>query len=143
MDYLFGDTKLLNNMTKKGLALALGLFLAMPMFLTADDGEVEIQLIEVIGVGVLPADAPLDDPGHAGANPTDPNQFRATITGRTLAVTVDNANNTQVIVRNASGTVVLNSQFYGFTAEQLAATGAHTIEIRNGGLTLVGSFTAR
>ena len=91
----------------------------------------------------LRAADPYDGNGGIGINPTDPNQFRATITGRTLAVSVDNANNTQVIVRNASGSVVLNSQFYGFTAEQLSATGAHTIEIRNGGLTLVGSFTAR
>ena len=126
---------------KKLLALALGLILAMPMFLTADDGEVEIQLFEVIGS--LPGDDPFDSSGTIGGNPTTPTQFRATITGRTLAVNVDNANNTQVIVRNASGTVVLNSQFYGFTAEQLAATGAHTIEIRNGGLTLVGNFQAQ
>ena len=123
-------------------ALALGLILSMPFILFADEQEVEIQLIEVVGAGNFPGDEPFDGPGQSGFDPTTPTQFRATITGRTLTVTVDNANNTQVIVRNASGSVVLNSQFYGFTAEQLAATGAHTIEIRNGGLTLVGSFTA-
>ncbi len=128
---------------KKIILLALGLFFAMPMFLTADEQEVEIQLIEIVGMEDPLGDEPLDGPGKAGSTPTQPTDFRATITGRTLAVSVDNANNTQVIVRNASGSVVLNSQFYGFTAEQLAATGAHTIEIRNGGLTLVGSFTAR
>ena len=122
-------------------ALALGLIVAMPMFLTADEEEVEIQLVEVMGT--LPGDDPLDGLGEVGSYPPHPNQFRATIAGRYLAVTSDNANATQVIVRNASGNVVLNRQFVGFTAEQLGASGAHTIEIRNGGLTLVGSFTAR
>ena len=122
-------------------ALALGMILAMPMFLTADEEEVEIQLVEVMGT--LPGDDPLDGPGQIGINPTDPTQFRATIAGRYLAVTADNANNTQVIVRNASGNVVLNRQFVGFTAEQLNASGAHSIEIHNGGLTLVGNFQAQ
>ncbi len=49
----------------------------------------------------------------------------------------------QVIVRNASGNVVLNRQFVGFNAEQLSASGAHSIEIHNGGLTLVGNFQAQ
>lgn len=125
----------------KFLALALGMILAMPMFLTADEEEVEIQLMEVMGS--LPGDNPFDGSGHIGSNPTDPSQFRATIAGRTLAVTSDNANATQVIVRNAAGNVVVNTQFYGFTSQQLAASGAHSIEIHNGGLTLVGNFQAQ
>ena len=125
----------------KFLALALGLILAMPMFLTADEEEVEIQLVEVMGT--LPGDDPFDGSGTIGDNPTTPTQFRATIAGRYLAVTSDNANATQVIVRNASGNVVLNRQFVGFTAEQLSASGAHSIEIHNGGLTLVGNFQAQ
>ena len=122
------------------LALALGLILAMPMFLTADEEEVEIQLVEVMGS--LPGDDPFDGTGHIDPRPTQPTDFRATIAGRYLAVTSDNANATQVIVRNASGNVVLNRQFVGFTAEQLSASGAHSIEIHNGGLTLVGNFQA-
>ena len=40
---------LLNQMKKiKFLALALGLMIAMPMFLTADEEEVEIQLVQVL-----------------------------------------------------------------------------------------------
>ena len=123
------------------LALALGLILSMPMFLTADEQEVEIQLVEVMGV--LPGDDPFDNPIHSEPDPTTPTQFRATIAGRYLAVTSDNANATQVIVRNASGNVVLNRQFVGFTAEQLSTSGAHSIEIHNGGLTLVGNFQAQ
>ena len=124
----------------KFLALALGMILAMPMFLTADEEEVEIHLMEVMGS--LPGDNPFDNSEQSGGTPVDPNQFRATIAGRFLAVTSDNANATQVIVRNASGNVVLNRQFVGFTAEQLSASGAHSIEIHNGGLTLVGNFQA-
>jgi len=128
-------------MTKRLLIYALGLFLAMPMFLTADEPEVEILLVEVMGS--LPGDDPFDGSGEIGPRPTQPTDFHATIAGRYLAVTADNANNTQVIVRNASGNVVLNRQFVGFTAEQLSASGAHSIEIHNGGLTLVGNFQAQ
>lgn len=130
-------------MTKKLLALALGLILVMPFTLFAEEQEVEIELIEVVGSGLLPGDDPLDGNGEIGTNPTDPSQFYATITGRLLAVNVSNSNNTQVIVRNAAGNVVLNTQFYGYTAQQLNASGAHTIEIHNGGLTLVGNFQAQ
>lgn len=130
-------------MTKKLLALALGLILVMPFTLFAEEQEVEIELIEVVGSGLLPGDDPLDGNGEIVTNPTDPSQFYASITGRLLAVNVSNTNNTQVIVRNAAGNVVLNTQFYGYTAQQLNASGAHTIEIHNGGMTLVGQFQAQ
>ena len=130
-------------MTKKFLILALSIVLALPFVMIADDHEEVIELIEVGGAGFLPGDNPLDGPGELPDTPPHPNQFHATIAGRYLAVTADNANNTQVIVRNASGNVVLNRQFVGFTAEQLNASGAHSIEIHNGGLTLVGNFQAQ
>jgi len=121
----------------------LGLILVMPFTLFAEEQEVEIELIEVVGSGLLPGDDPLDGNGEIGTNPTDTSQFYASITGRLLAVNVSNTNNTQVIVRNAAGNVVLNTQFYGYTAQQLNASGAHTIEIHNGGMTLVGQFQAQ
>ena len=130
-------------MKKTILALALGLILAMPFVVFAEEHEEEIELIEVGGAGLLPGDDPLDGPGQSGSDPTTPTQFCATITGRLLAINVANSNNTQVIVRNASGNVVLNTQFVGYTAQQLNATGAHSIEIHNGGLTLVGNFQAQ
>ena len=46
----------------KFLVLALGLMIAMPMFITADEEEVEIQLVEVMGT--LPGDDPFD--GNSG-----------------------------------------------------------------------------
>ena len=128
-------------MIKKFFVLALSLVLALPFVMTADDHEEVIELI-VVGAGVLPGDDPLDGSEQSGGTPTDPSQFYATITGRTLAVSVSNGNNTQVIVRNGAGNVVVNTQFVGFTSTQLAASGAHSIEIHNGGLTLVGNFQA-
>ena len=130
-------------MTKKILALALSLIIAMPFVVFAEEHEEEIELIEVGGAGLLPGDDPFDGSGQSGIDPTHPNQFTATITGRLLAVNVANSNNTQVIVRNASGNVVLNTQFVGYTSQQLNTTGAHSIEIHNGGLTLVGNFQAQ
>ena len=123
--------------------LALGMILAMPFVLFAEEQEVEIELIEVVGAGFIPGDNPLDGPGEIGTPPPQPTDFHATITGRTLAVTSNNANATQVIVRNAAGNVVVNTQFYGYTSQQLSASGAHSIEIYNGGMTLVGNFQAQ
>ena len=130
-------------MKKFYLLMATILLMALPFVLLAEEQEVEIELIEVVGASVLPGDDPLDGNGEIGTNPTDPSQFYATITGRLLAVNVNNSNNTQVIVRNAAGNVVVNTQFYGYTAQQLNASGAHSIEIRNGGMTLVGNFQAQ
>ena len=107
---------------------------------TALDDEVEIELMEV--AGFLPGDNPLDDPLLGGDTPTRPNEIRATIAGSMLSVTSDNSNLTRVIVRNSAGNIVLNRQFVGGTMEQLGTTGNHSIEIQNGGMTLVGMFSA-
>lgn len=107
---------------------------------TALDDEVEIELMEV--AGFLPGDNPLDDPLLGGDTPPSPADFRATIAGSMLSVTADNSNLTRVIVRNSAGNIVLNRQFVGGTMEQLGTTGNHSIEIQNGGMTLVGMFSA-
>ena len=107
---------------------------------TALDDEVEIELMEV--AGFLPGDNPLDSPIGQGSDPTHPNEIRATIAGSLLSVTSDNSNLTRVIVRNSAGNIVLNRQFVGGTMEQLGTTGTHSIEIQNGGMTLVGMFSA-
>ena len=117
------------------------LLLAVPAVQTfASDEEVEIELLEVSGF--LPGDNPLDGSDHMGSNPPSPNDFRATITGNTLAVTVANTNSVQMIVRNAVGTTVVNRQFVGGTMEQLSA-GAYSLELQSGSLTLVGQFSAQ
>ena len=73
----------------KFLALALGMILAMPMFLTADEEEVEFQLVEVVGLQL--GDNPLDGSGEIGTPTSRPTDFLTTIAGRMLAVTSDNA----------------------------------------------------
>lgn len=110
--------------------------------LVADQTEVEIQLVEISGAGFIGGDDPLDSPHEEGTNPPQPTDFRATIAGRTLSVTADNSNLTRVIVRNSAGNTVLNRLFVGGTVEQLGTTGTHSIEIQNGGMTLVGMFSA-
>ena len=99
-------------MTKKFLILALVALFTMPCVLRAD--EVEIQLMEVIGMGTLPGDDPLDGPGQYPGEPPRPTDFHATITGNSLSIT--NQSNSipsaQAMVVNAStGGIVLNQQF--------------------------------
>jgi len=128
--------------TKNILWLCLGLFLlAVPAVQTsAFDDEVEIELFEVSGF--LPGDNPLGNPEQEGSNPPRPVDFRATIAGRTLAIT-SGVHSAQVIVRDGSGSTVLNTQFVGGTVEQLSNSGAYSLEIHSGSLTLVGAFVAQ
>ena len=127
--------------TKNILWLCVSLFLlAVPVVQTsALDDEVEIELVEVSGV--LPGDNPLDGPAQGGNTPTQPTDFRATIAGGNLAVTVANTNTVQMTVRNSSGNTVVNRQFVGGAMEQLPA-GSYSIELNSGSLTLVGAFVA-
>ena len=127
---------------KKYLWLFVGLFLlAVPAVQTsAFDDEVEIELMEVSGF--LPGDNPLDDEEQSPPTPVHPNDFRATIAGRTLAIT-SGVHSAQVIVRDGSGSTVLNTQFVGGTVELLSNSGAYSLEIHSGSLTLVGAFVAQ
>jgi len=103
--------------------------------------EVEIELMEVSGF--LPGDNPFDNPddGGGGTTPPRPTDFRATISGSTLAIT-SGTHSAQLIVRDNTGTPVLNRQFVGGTVEQLSA-GSYSLEIQSGNLTLVGMFDAQ
>ena len=125
--------------TKNILWLFVSLFLlAVPaVHASAADNEVEIELMEVSGF--LPGDNPLDNPEQEGNNPPQPNDFRATITGSTLAVT-SGTHGARVIVRNSSNMQVLDRQFVGGTIEQLPTAGNYSLEIQSGSLTLVGVF---
>lgn len=76
--------------TFKLLTLVLSLIFEMPMFLTADEEEVEFQLVEVVGLQL--GDNPLDGSGEIGIPTSRPTDFLTTIAGRMLAVTSDNAN---------------------------------------------------
>ena len=120
----------------------LAVLLAMPCILHAE--EIEIQLMEVIGVGVLPGgDGPLDNPTQSGEDPTRPTDFRATINGNSLTVLKQDANIpiAQATVVNAStGSIVLNQQFTTSINEQIANTGVYVLHIETAGGALVGQF---
>jgi curli biogenesis system outer membrane secretion channel CsgG len=120
----------------------LAVLLAMPCILHAE--EIEIQLMEVIGMGVLPGgDGPLDNPTQSGEDPTRPTDFRATINGNSLTVLKQDANIpvAQATVVNAStGSIVLSQQFTTSINEQIANTGVYVLHIETAGGALVGQF---
>ena len=131
-------------MTKKFLILALVALFTMPCVLRAD--EVEIQLMEVIGMGTLPGDNPLDDPGQSQGDRPCPTCFRATIDGNSLSIT--NQSNSipsaQAMVVNAStGGIVLNQQFTTSLLEQIAASGVYVLHIETANGALVGQFVVQ
>ena len=128
--------------TRTYLWLFISLFLlAVPAVQTsAFDDEVEIELLEISGL--LSGDDPFSNPEQEPPTPPRPTDFRATISGRTLAIT-SGVHSAQVIVRNSAGVQVLNRQFVGGTMEQLANSGSYSLEIQSGSLTLVGVFDAQ
>lgn len=131
-------------MKTKILALVLGVFLTIPCVLRAD--EVEIQLIEVVEMGTIPGDDPLDGPEQSPDDPPRPYDFRATITGNSLSVT--NQSNAipsaQAIVVNATtGGLVLNQQFSTSVSHQIANTGVYVLRIETAGGALVGQFVVQ
>ena len=134
------NISIMKNMKTKFLYLMLAMIIATTIVFADElDQEVEIQLIEVVGVGIIGGDEPLDGPGEAGNNPTDPNQFHATITGHTLSVTVFNTHTTYMLVRNVSGSIILSRQFVGHTTEQLPS-GSYSLELISIGVSYLGDF---
>ncbi len=123
------------------LALALGVLLTMPCALHAE--EVVIQLMEVIAMSPIPGDNPLDDPYQSPTEPPRPNDFRATIDGNSLSVTklsqtipVANA----LVVKVATGGIVLNRQFTSSVEEQITDNGMYVLRIETEAGALVGQF---
>ena len=128
-------------MRTKLFALALGVLLAMPFALRAE--EVEIPLMEVITMQPLPGDDPLDSPTQSGEDPTRPNSFRATIDGNYLSITKRNDSilSAQATVVNAStGGIVLNQQFTNSVSQQISNAGVYVLHIETAGGALVGQF---
>lgn len=128
-------------MNKKLLALALGVLLTMPCVLRAE--EVEIPLMEVIQMGVIPGNGPLDNPEKEGDNPPRPNDFRATINRNQLSiikqeVAIPFAQAT--VVNATTGGIVLNQQFTTSLSEQISNTGVYVLHIETTGGALVGQF---
>ena len=127
-------------MRTKIIALVLSVLLAMPFTLSAE--ETEITLFEVAGAGFIPGDDPLDGPGQIGINPVEPTSFRASLSGRTLSITIEEPAITSaqaIVVNNATGSTVVNRSFSSALLEQLNA-GSYSLEIQTDGGTLIGSF---
>ena len=128
-------------MRKRITALMLGMLLLMPCMLRAE--EVEIVLMEVIEIGNLPGDGPLDDSEPVGENPTRPTSFRATINGTSLTILKQEASipSAQATVVNAStGGIVVNQQFTNSLNEQIANAGVYVLHIQTANGALVGQF---
>ena len=128
-------------MKVKFLALALGVLFAMPYALRAE--EVEIPLMEVVGMSSLPGDSPLDKPDKEPVEPTCPNDFRATINGNSLSITKQEPSipSAQATVVNAStGSIVLNQQFTSSIQQAISNTGVYVLHITTDGGALVGQF---
>lgn len=128
-------------MKVKLLALALVLLFAMPYALRAE--EVEIPLMEVVGMGTLPGDGPLDNSEKEGNVPPRPTSFRATINGNALSITKQDPSipSAQATVVNAStGSIVLNQQFTNSVQQQISNTGVYVLHITTEGGALVGQF---
>lgn len=131
-------------MRKRITALLLGMLLLMPCMLRAE--EIEIQLMEVIGMQPIPGEDPLDDPEQTPPNPTRPRSFRATINGNTLSILKQDEAipSAQATVVNAStGGIVVNQQFSTSLSEQISNTGVYVLHIQTAGGALVGQFVVQ
>ena len=96
-------------MQHKITALVLSILFIIPCVLCAE--EIEIQLMEVIEMGIIPGNDPYDGGDHMGTVPTPPNDFRATINGNSFSLVKRSASipSAQATVVNAStGSEVLN-----------------------------------
>lgn len=123
------------------LLLCCMLFTTPTLLLNADETENEIQLFELTNPGIINGNNPLDSNIGQEENPPRPNDYRATITGRTLAVSSQNSNIATVIVRNSIGSIIVNQQFVGISIEQIPSAGDYSIEIQSDDLILIGEFS--
>lgn len=131
-------------MRKRITALLLGMLLLMPCMMCAE--EIEIQLMEVIGMQPIPGEDPLDDPEQTPPNPTRPRSFRATINGSTLSIlkqdeTIPSAQAT--VVNASTGGIVVNQQFTSSLSEQISNAGMYVLHIQTAGGALVGQFVVQ
>lgn len=128
-------------MKTKIFTLVLAALLAMPCALRAE--EVVIQLMEVVPMGLLPGDDPLDGPDQSPSDPPRPTSFHATIDGHFLRIIKQDSNipSAQVAVVNASnGGLVLNQLMTDSMEETICNNGVYVLHIETDGGTLVGQF---
>lgn len=128
-------------MKVKIITLILGILFVVPCVLRAE--EMEIPLIEVVGMEVIDGDNPLDGPDQSPSVPTRPGNFRATINGNSLTIlkqeeAIPSAQ--AVVVNAATGSVVVNEQFTNSLSRPIANAGVYVLRIATAGGDLVGQF---
>ena len=131
-------------MRHKLVTLTLIALFAMPVFLRAE--EIEIQLMEVIGMEVLPGDNPLDNPERSGDTPPRPTDFRATIDGTTMSVSKQESmipSAQATVVNAATGSLVFKQHFTSTISKQIATPGAYVLLLETTSRALVGEYMVR
>ena len=131
-------------MKHKITALVLSILFIIPCALRAE--EVEIQLMEVVEMGPISGDDPLDGGDHMGTVPPRPTSFRATINGNAFSLVKRSASipSAQATVVNAStGNVVLNQQFTNSIQHQIATSGVYILHIQTATGALTGQFVVQ
>ena len=128
-------------MKKNIFILTLAVLLLSPTILLAE--EIEIQLTEVISMGIIPGNDPLDDPDQYPDTPPRPTDFRATINGNSLTIlkqeeAIPSAQ--AVVVNAATGSVVVNEQFTNSLSRPIANAGVYVLRIATANGELVGQF---
>lgn len=128
-------------MKVKIITLVLSILFAMPVFLCAE--EMEIPLMEVVGMEVIEGENPLDDPDQYPDTPPRPNDFRATINGNSLTIlkqeeAIPSAQ--AVVVNAATGSVVVNEQFTNSLSRPITNAGVYVLRIATANGELVGQF---
>ena len=126
-------------MKRSFLVTLLFLMLAVPSLYA----ETVIVLHEVVEMGFIGGDSPLDDPDTEGNTPPRPTSFHATIDGHFLSITKQDSNipSAQVAVVNASnGGLVLNQLMTDSMEETISNNGVYVLHIETEGGALVGQF---
>lgn len=121
--------------------MTLAVLLLSPTILLAE--EIEIQLTEVISMGIIPGNDPLDDPDQYPDTPPRPTDFRATINGNSLTIlkqeeAIPSAQ--AVVVNAATGGVVVNEQFTNSLSRPITNAGVYVLRIATANGELVGQF---
>ena len=126
------------------LILVCGLIISMPSILRAEEGyEIELTVVNMTSGLINGGDDPLDEPGTGGSVPPSPTDFRAVRNGNTLSITRQNEDipfAQAIVVRAATGNIVLNQQFTESLSEQIATSGVYVLRIETDGGALVGQF---
>lgn len=122
------------------LLATLCLLLAIPCqsYATGQTTDIPLTVISYLGIG----STPLDDTGTSDSTPpTDPNQFRATLSGHTLQVVANTGMPARVEVTNqTTGQKIISTAFKGSTTKVIPNTGNYSVEIKSAGTTVGGYF---